>query len=144
MFVENKVEGLPLNGEKTPMVEAMERVWTGTEPEQTAPVVGQLTINGISFGPKVKSNTGFDVEVIAADKEGDRLTYVWEVLKEATVTATGGAYEPRPDRVGKVRTTETGNVRISIDTPGYYRLYVYVLDHTGYVSTANIPFAVIE
>lgn len=144
MFVENKVEGLPLNGEKTPMVEAMERVWTGTEPEQTAPVVGQLTINGISFGPKVKSDTGFDAEVIAADKEGDRLTYVWEVLKEATVTATGGAYEPRPDRVGKVRTTETGNVRISIDTPGYYRLYVYVLDHTGYVSTANIPFAVIE
>lgn len=144
MFVENKVEGLPLNGEKTPMVEAMERVWTGTEPEQTAPVVGQLTINGISFGPKVKSDTGFDAEVIAADKEGDRLTYVWEVLKEATVTATGGAYEPRPDRVGKVRTTETGNVRISIDIPGYYRLYVYVLDHTGYVSTANIPFAVIE
>ena len=27
---------------------------------------------------------------------------------------------------------------------GEYRLYVYVLDNTGFVSTANIPFQVID
>lgn len=144
MFVENDVEGLPLKGEKTPMVEAMERVWTKTEPKQTAPVVKQLTINGVSFAPEVKNNTRFVAEVIAVDKEENKLTYVWEVLKEATITATGGAYEPRPERVGRVKTTESGNIHISIDAAGYYRLYVYVLDHTGYVSTANIPFAVVN
>lgn len=39
MFVEDGVEGLPLHGEKTPMVEAMQCVWTGREPEQTAPII---------------------------------------------------------------------------------------------------------
>ena len=32
----------------------------------------------------------------------DSLTYVWEVLKEATVLGFGGSYEPRPERVGEV------------------------------------------
>lgn len=144
MFVEDKVEGLPLSGEKTPMVEAMERVWTGKEPKQTAPVVRSLVIDGVPFNPKAKAGTSFEAEVVATDREGDKLSYVWEVLKEATVTATGGAYEPRPDRVGDVRVTETGKLRLSMDAPGYYRLYVYVLDNTGYVSTANLPFAVEE
>lgn len=32
----------------------------------------------------------------------------------------------------------------AIKVPGKYRLYVYVLDNTGFVSTANIPFQVID
>ena len=32
----------------------------------------------------------------------------------------------------------------AIKVPGEYRLYVYVLDNTGFVSTANIPFQVID
>lgn len=142
MFVENDVDGLPLNGEKTPMVEAMERVWTGQEPKQTAPVIKGISINSLSFAPKVKAKANFKGTVEVSDRENDRLTYVWEVLKEATVTATGGAYEPRPDRVGEVVTSDTNTVDLSIAAPGYYRLYIYVLDNTGYVSTANIPFAV--
>lgn len=46
MFVEGNVDGLPLKGEKTPMVEAMQRVWTGKEPTQTAPVLKKFTLNG--------------------------------------------------------------------------------------------------
>ena len=142
LFVEDDVEGLPLKGEKTPMVEAMERVWTRQEPAQTAPVVQGIAINGIPFEPRVKAGQAFEGVIDATDREGDKLTYVWEVLKEATITATGGAYEPRPDRVGEVKTTDANRVSLSIGEPGYYRLYAYVLDGTGFVSTANIPFAV--
>ena len=77
-----------------------------------------------------------------SDREGDKLTYVWEVLKEATITATGGAYEPRPDRVGEVKVTDINLLQLSMSKKGYYRLYVYVLDNAGFVATANIPFAV--
>ncbi len=136
MFVENDVKGLPLKGEKTPMVEAMERVWKGTEPQNVAPVVHSMSID------KVGKN--FVATVEATDRENVFLTYVWEVLKEATVTATGGAYEPRPERVGKVKTTKTGILKTSISKPGNYRLYVYVLDGEGFVSTANVPFEVTE
>lgn len=142
MFVEDDVDGLPLAGEKTPMVEAMERVWTRQEPVQTAPVVKGISIDGVSFEPRVKAGKKFEGMVDVSDRENDKLSYVWEVLKEATITATGGAYEPRPDRVGKVQTTDVNKVSLDIDDAGYYRLYVYVLDGTGFVATANIPFAV--
>lgn len=142
MFVEDDVPGLPLNGEKTPMVEAMERVWKKKEPMQTAPVIKRLTINGLDYNPYIGINEKIDAVVEVADRENDRLTFVWEILKEATITATGGAYEPRPDRVGEVITTEINQLEVVVGTEGYYRLYVYVLDNTGYVATANIPFAV--
>ena len=144
MFVENNVAGLPLKGEKTPMVEAMERVWRGVEPTQTAPVVHGIFINNTKPVDNiyVKAGATFEGKVDATDREGDKMTFVWEILKEATVTASGGAYEPRPDRVGEVQTTSVNTLKISIKESGEYRLYVYILDGTGFVSTANAPFQV--
>ena len=144
MFVENKVEGLPLTGEKTPMVEAMERVWTGAEPKQTAPVIHGIFINKTKPADNiyVKAGKTFEAKVDVTDREGDKMSYVWEILKEATKTANGGAYEPRPDRVGEVKTTKENTLKTAISEPGNYRLYIYVLDGTGFVSTANAPFQV--
>ncbi len=145
MFVENDVEGLPLKGEKTPMVEAMERVWKGTELKQTAPVVEKMTINGKTAieSATVKAGQSFEGNVIAKDSEGDKHTYHWEILKEATVLGSGGSFEPRPERVGKVITTEINICKTQVTEPGNYRLFVYVLDNTGFVSTANVPFQVL-
>jgi hypothetical protein len=144
MFVENQVDGLPLNGEKTPMVEAMERVWTGVEPAQTAPVVRSILINGKrpTENVRVKAGETFVSKVDAFDREGDTLTYVWEILKEATILGFGGSFEPRPERVGEVHTTSTNIFETSVQNPGNYRLFVYVLDGTGFVGTANIPFQI--
>lgn len=146
MFVEKGVEGLPLNGEKTPMVEAMERVWKGVQLKQTAPVVEKFTINGKAAIESVTVGAGksFEGKVAVTDKEGDKMTYVWEILKEATVLGSGGSYEPRPERVGKVATTDTNTWQTAINEPGNYRLYVYVKDNTGFVSTANVPFQVTQ
>lgn len=144
MFVENSVEGLPLKGEKTPMVEAMERVWKGIELNQTAPVIEKMTLNQETPGESVNVAAGisFSGEVIVKDKEGDKLTYLWEILKEATVLGSGGSYEPRPERIGSVVTTEKNSCQLSVNEPGNYRLYVYVLDNTGFASSANVPFQV--
>ena len=144
MFVEDNVEQLPLRGEKTPMVEAMQRVWTGEEPAETAPVIEGLTINGKSAIENVYVEAGkpFHAQVMVTDKENNRLTYIWEILKEATVLGFGGSYEPRPDRVGQVATTDQNSYETAVDAPGQYRLYVYVSDNTGFVSTINIPFQI--
>lgn len=144
MFVENNVDGLPLKGEKTPMVEAMQRVWTGEEPSQTAPVVNGMTLAGMKAldSPRVPVGQTFQAEVSANDRDGDTLTYVWELLWEAMQTAHGGAYEPRPDRVGEVVTTSSPSLELTLDAPGNYRLYCYILDGTGFVSTVNVPFQV--
>jgi hypothetical protein len=144
MFVENNVAGLPLKGEKTPMVEAMERVWADVEPKQTAPVVHGIFINDIKPIDNIIINKGeiFEAKVDVTDRDGDDITYVWEILQEATITATGGAYEPRPDRVGDVMTTNINTMQTFINEQGNYRLYIYVLDGTGFVSTANAPFQI--
>jgi hypothetical protein len=146
MFAENNVEGLPLKGEKTPMVEAMQRVWTDGKLTQTAPVVKQLAIDGKLpiDNVTVTAGTLFEGNVTVTDREDNKLTYLWEILKEATVLGSGGSREPRPDRVGKVEITGNNRYKTAITEVGNYRLYVYVLDNTGYVSTANVPFQVIK
>ncbi|MBR4995115.1 MAG: hypothetical protein IKY82_03540 [Alistipes sp.] len=144
MFVEGRVKGLPLKGEKTPMVEAMQRVWTGVEPEQTAPVVTGIKVNGLApvESPVVAKGKSFRVEVAAKDREEENLTYIWEVLYEATKLGFGGSYEPRPERYGEVFTTTEPVADITIDVEGNFRVYAYVADGTGFVSTVNSPVQV--
>ena len=79
----------------------------------------------------------------AQDRDGDTLQYVWEILHEATVLGFGGSYEPRPDRYGEVVVTDKPYTELKIDEAGNYRVYVYVLDGTGYVSTANSPIRIL-
>lgn len=145
MFVEDNVEGLPLKGEKTPSVEAMQRVWTGKEPQQHAPVVTGIIIDGKMpvESPETTSGTPFKVQISAQDRDGDTMQYVWEILHEATVLGFGGSYEPRPERYGEVITTDTPQAEFTITEPGNYRVYVYVLDGTGYASTVNSPIRIL-
>lgn len=142
--VEGNVEGLPLKGEKTPMVEAMQRVWSGEEPEQTAPVVTGIKVDGKTpqESPTLQKGKPFRVEVAATDREGDKMTYIWEVLREATVLGFGGSYEPRPERYGEVITTTEPVAEITINEEGNFRVYAYVADGTGFVSTVNSPVQV--
>lgn len=48
------------------------------------------------------------------------------------------------NRVGEVMTSDQNLYEGTISEPGEYRLYVYVLDNTGFVSTVNVPFQVIK
>ena len=144
MFTENGVEGLPLKGEKATTVEAMERAWTGKEPSQTAPVISSLKANNlaVSQNPTFAAGQKMKIKADVKDKENDKMTFVWEVLKEATITANGGAYEPRPDRVGQVVTTKKPSMNLKISEPGAYRVYLYALDGTGYAASINLPILI--
>jgi len=144
LFVEDGVEGLPLKGQPTPMVELVEGLWGGNGKE--LPPLRAQTITAISAdgkrateSPVMQVGKVFDVTV---DVPEPAEYYVWEILRKATVTATGGAYEPRPERYGDTATTVVPQLSVTIADAGYYRIYGYAVGRDGYVGTANIPIAV--
>lgn len=142
MFATSGVDGLPLNGERTSAVEAMQRCWTGKEPDQTAPRITNMTINNATAtaNVKVKKGATMQVKVIASDLENNKLTYYWEILSGDEKSET--AVNKRPERVGNIVKTENPEATLSIPQTGTYRVFVYILDGTGYMSTANIPILV--
>ena len=143
MFLENNTES-GLSGESCPTVDVMQKCWTGDWPSNRAPEVTGITINGLTAQSNVvmTNHISFTAVVAATDPEGDTLHYTWEILKEATVFAFGGDYEPRPDRVGTVLNNTESSAVLTVNNLGIYRLYVYVFDGKGHVGTANIPFQV--
>ncbi len=110
MFVESNVEGLPLNGELCPTVESMEKVWTGKEPSEKAPVIKSITIKGISNqGIITLPESGrTKASVFVSEPNGDDLTYVWEVLEEATELGIGGSYVREGVEIKHTRYAGTG------------------------------------
>jgi hypothetical protein len=108
-------------------------------------VVEKMMINGKTGVDSVTVKPGkwFEGKVNVTDKESNELTYHWEILKEGTVLGSGGSFEPRPERVGSVITTKKAICTSSVSELGNYRLYVYISDNTGFVSTANVPFKIV-
>jgi len=134
VFVE-KNASVGINGEQSATADALHQCWKGTVPAQTAPVVTAITIDGTppASSIKVSANTNFTCSVTATDKEQSSLAYKWEILKDT------GKSNARP---GIVKSTNTNTTTFSVPETGNYRLYVYVLDGTGRVGTANTPFQV--
>ncbi|MFH1983515.1 MAG: glycoside hydrolase family 2 TIM barrel-domain containing protein [Pseudomonadota bacterium] len=131
----------------SPAVDVMSYNWSGTWPDNRAPEVSQLSINGfhakdgVALGPE----TQIIAVVTARDPESAPLTYVWEILAEPTAVGFGGAPESRPPTVGRVRYSSAPELKLSVpDQAGAYRLFVYAVDDKNHVGTANIPFRVVD
>lgn len=128
-----------------PAVDAMHFNWTGNWPANRAPEMLNMVINGITAHNNIILSPGEPMvsRVEARDPENDQLTYVWELLEEPTVLGRGGSQEPRPRSLATVKQDKMPVVNLSAPlAAGEYRLFVYVLDHQGHASTANIPFQV--
>ena len=142
LFVESGVEGLPLDGQPTPAVEVMERLWKQTDAPAVAPVVSSITAGGKPAVQNPVFAPGEKFEVSVGVESGRGTRYMWEILREATRTATGGAYEPRPERYGNTCVTRRPVLKTRIDSVGNYRVYCYAISAEGYAATANIPVSV--
>jgi hypothetical protein len=144
MFLESSTQ-LGLAGESCPTVDAMAFAWSGVFPSNRAPEVTGLSLDQKSAGDNVELSAGqrTQAHVTATDPDADVLSFIWEILHEPTRLSSGGAYEPRPERVGVPQ--EGTSPTLSITAPsvsGEYRLFVYVLDQKGHAGTANVPFRV--
>jgi hypothetical protein len=135
-------------GEESEVVDVMQFLWTGKWPQNLAPhlyslqIDGQRAIDNIVLQPGKK----YKALAVAFDPDRDKLSYRWELLEEATKVGEGGDREDRPKSIDNLISGRT-NGEATIEAPvkeGAYRLFVYVSDGNNNVATANIPFYVKE
>ncbi len=134
------------SGESMAVVDELTRYWTGSYPDNRAPQVEGLTLNGKKAADNVYLKPGekSSARVMASDPNGDALTYKWVILTEVVQRSQGGAREQEPEDVSFEILSESGS-EIVFTAPaekGEYRLFAYVFDGNNKAGTANIPFMV--
>jgi hypothetical protein len=127
-------------GETTAAADTLQEMWSGTTPDNQAPVIEAL--RGV---PKssLTPGTTFDASTQAADPDGDPLVWHWAVLPEMEGHHSA-ARPPMPEAVSGAIAKASGD-QVSVtapDKPGIYRLHVWVKDGKGQAATANWPFHV--
>ena len=128
------------SGEKTPMVDAMSRIWSGEEPVNRAPVMHDL--EAYFREKRVPTGSEHDVWVTVSDADEDTLTFEWQVVAETRDRKSGGDAERAPPVIPDCIIDNLGNrARIRVpDTPGAYRVFLYVRDGRGGGAAGNFPF----
>lgn len=133
------------DGEPTEAIDVLQFNWTGEYPENRAPKIEGLRVNGRELQKNIilVGNERISVEVIASDMNNDRLKYVWELYPETTSMKSGGDAESKPVSIlGRLSKKNTSTVELKAPVrEGKYRLFVTVTDRKR-VSYANIPFYV--
>lgn len=134
------------SGESIAVVDELTRYWTGSYPENRAPKVDSLQVDGKVATDNIYLKPGLEytAKVFASDPNGDKLTYVWILLKEVVERSQGGAREIEPENVPvEILSDADGVLRFkSPSLGGEYRLFSYVYDGKNKVGTANSPFFV--
>jgi hypothetical protein len=133
---------------KTQTVEVMQYMWTNTFPDNFAPHIESLTINGnraIDHVHLAPGETGH-AQISVNDPDSDELSLKWELLPEPTefgAYAGQGETKPKPVDGFIINKYNDGiDFQVPSDQPVNYRLFVYVYDGQGHVAVANIPFYV--
>jgi len=131
------------SGEKRARVDAMAYAWSGEWPENRAPKLKSLE-TPIAF-KKVKPGSNSYAEVDCIDREGDALSYLWEVRAESSDRKIGGDAEAAPPSFPGAISEGQGTPRIALKAPslpGGYRVFVTVYDGQGGAAVHNLPFFV--
>jgi len=133
-------------GEETEVMDVLQYEWSGHWPQNRAPHIASLTLDGKAATASVTLRPGqrYPLATAVADPEHDALTYQWELLPESTDLKQGGDRESRPVAlVGSIPAGATGQTTLTAPTaPGAYRLFLYAHDGHGNVATGNVPFLV--
>jgi exo-beta-1,3-glucanase (GH17 family) len=132
-------------GEKTEAVDVMSHAWTGAWPENRAPRVNAIRLDGKGYKDSVVLGAGkpYSASFDVVDPDGDPLTYRWEVKPESESQESGGDREERlPNLDGLLSATDTPETTVTVPSPGRYRLFAYAYDGHDHAAHANIPFLV--
>ena len=136
------------SGEKTAAVDEMHRIWTGAYPDNQAPKLESMQLDGRDATASIRLNPGavYAAASLVSDADQDSLQYYWEVKRESESQAHGGDDEVVPETLeGLVADATMPEVTVTAPSqPGPYRLFVYVRDGQGSAAHGNIPFFVGE
>ncbi len=134
-------------GEETEAVDVMHYVWTGSWPENRAPHVNAILLDGKGHRQSVVlvANESYEAKFEVRDVDNDALRYRWDVKPESEATQSGGDFEEPILNLEGLLTNPTSPITaITVDQPGKYRLFAYAYDAHGHAAHANIPFLVRE
>lgn len=133
------------DGMPTEAIDELQFCWSGEYPANRAPKLDSVhfenskQIKNLVLVPGQK----YDLEIFATDREGDKLTYKWELYQESTDLKSGGDAEDKPPLIyGKVKGASKSEIKLKAPlTEGRYRLFVFMNDQKK-VAYMNIPFYV--
>ena len=135
------------DGHETEVVDVMHYVWTGQWPDNRAPRVERLLLDGKGDRADVVLSAGQQVEAVfdVVDPEGGPLVYRWELKTESAATSEGGDYEePIANLEGFLADPAASKTLMTAPPPGMYRLFAYADDEQRHVAHANMPFLVVN
>ncbi|UTF59327.1 glycoside hydrolase family 2 TIM barrel-domain containing protein [Gilvimarinus sp. DA14] len=134
------------DGKPNARVDELSRYWTGSYPDNRAPLAHSIRLNGqpAESSVYVKPAQALTVDVAAGDPDGDPLRYQWQLLHEVGERSQGGAFEAKPEALElKVISQEPGKMVFTAPkVAGDYRIFAYIYDDRGKVGNANFPFYV--
>lgn len=129
------------DGARLGAVDVMTRLWSGALPENLAPTVKPLVVEGpTSVDPleRVRARAAI------SDPEGHPVRTRWVLRPEATEYMTGGDFRPDLPDIDEA-IIEAGATGVTLQMPadpGPYRLFLYAYDESGNAATANVPLLV--
>lgn len=136
------------DGSETEVTDVLQYVWTGQYPENRAPTLLDITIDGKGRYESVYVEPGryHTLEVKAEDPDGDPITFTFEMMPESRDIKSGGDAESRPESMD-IKTKGEGLppgmlIFRAPKKEGPYRMFAYVSDGKGKSAVANIPFFV--
>ncbi len=129
------------DGARLGAVDTMTALWTGEKPDDLAPEIDRIDIDGSAL---VEPGAELTAQLSAADPEGGELRAHWALRPESADYLTGGDFrEAIPDIDAAALEGRTDGARVQMpEDPGPYRLFAYVYDAAGNAATANVPLRV--
>ncbi|MBQ4818557.1 glycoside hydrolase family 2 TIM barrel-domain containing protein [Aquimarina sp. MMG016] len=133
------------DGSKTETIDNLTKLWTGKHPENRAPRVDSLLLDGKKAIENVSlmPNQKYTAQVFASEPDNDTLVYKWVISKEVITRSQGGEMEIEPPSVTvEVLDKQKGGFTFVTPSEGEYRIFVYIYDNKGKAGGGNIPFLV--
>jgi hypothetical protein len=129
------------DGARLAAVDTITELWSGSAPDNLAPVIGALTPAGDT---QVERGAKISVRADIADPEDGELTANWALRPESGEYNTGGDFRRMlPDVENAILESDVESATIRMpDQPGPYRLYYYAYDEAGNAATANLPLLI--
>jgi hypothetical protein len=140
--------GLFRDGLRTESIDVMQQLWTGSWPENRAPSIQRLAIEGRPDPSEVYLEPGktYRAYVRATDPDSDPLEFAWDIRPEVKIPpgSYAGNKEQRATPIdGLIRDSAARQVEFTAPgTTGAYRIFVTILDGNKHAAYGNVAFYV--
>lgn len=133
-------------GNPTEPLDQLYMAWQGEQPENMAPSVQSLQLDGRTASSSIylKAQETYEALLDFTDDHND-VDVDWVVYSESSAQSAGGDAEASiPPLLGVLSRRRDNSVRLRApEEEGAYRLFVFLTDDAGKTAYANIPFYVL-